>query len=92
MATEMSLAARLRQAQDYPEGAITQAIEDEAAKLPNDFFLWGALSVFGLSLALFNAGKKADAMFIGQLATPILALGIYKRLVQHEADAEAAAR
>lgn len=85
MATEMSLAARLRHAQEHEdyeegEGAIVQAIGEEVAKMPSDTFLWAALSALGLSLALFNAGKKADAMFVGQLATPILALGLYRKL------------
>ena len=92
MATEMSLAARLKHAHeledhnDYepaPEGAIVQAIEEEVAKMPSDTFLWAALSALGLSLALFNAGKKADAMFVGQLATPILALGLYRKLARN---------
>ena len=82
MATEMSLGSRLKQAQQQAEGPIARTIEEETAKLPSDTFLWAALSVIGFSLALFNAGKKADAMFVGQLATPILALGIYNKLVK----------
>lgn len=82
MATEMSLASRLRQAQEYEEGPIARSVEVESTRVPSDTFLWAALSVLGFSLALFNAGKKADAMFVGQLATPILALGLYSKLVK----------
>lgn len=82
MATEMSLAARLRQAQEAAEDPIVRSLASEAARLPSDTFLWTALGALGLSLALFQAGRKADAMFVGQLATPILALGIYKKFLQ----------
>jgi hypothetical protein len=85
MATEMGLAARLKLAQEHEEheeDAIVRTVAEETAKLPSDAFLWGALSALGMSLALFNAGRKADAMFVGQLATPILALGLYHRLVK----------
>ena len=82
MATDTGLSARLRSAQEYREGAIARTIEEETAKLPSDTFLWSALGIVGLSLGLFSAGRKADAMFVGQLATPILALGIYTKLVK----------
>ena len=81
MATEMSLAARLKQAQEAADDPLVRSIASEAARLPSDTFLWTALGALGLSLALFQSGKKADAMFVGQLATPILALGIYKKFL-----------
>ena len=86
MGTEMSLGARLRLAQENPEGTIARVVEDEVEKLPKDMFLWGALSVLGLSLALFNTGKKADAMYVGGLAVPILAIGLYKRMIPNGHD------
>ena len=82
MATDTSLASRLKLSQDQREGAIARSIEQEAANLPSDAFVWGALSALALSLGLFNAGKKADAMFVGQLATPILALGLYRKFIR----------
>ena len=63
MATEMGLAARLKQAQENGEDAIVRTVAEETAKLPSDTFLWAALSALGMSLALFKTGRKADAMF-----------------------------
>jgi len=82
MATDTSLASRLKLAQDQREGAIARSIEQETANLPSDVFVWGALGALALSLGLFNAGRKADAMFVGQLATPIIALGLYRKFIR----------
>lgn len=82
MTTELGLGARLKSAQDHKEGPIARTIEDETAKVPSDRFLWAALGSMGISLALFNAGRKSDAMFVGQWAAPILAFGLYNKLVK----------
>jgi hypothetical protein len=82
MAIDTGLSTRLKQAQEHREGSVARTIEHETAKVPSDTFLWSALGVVGLSVGLFSAGKKADAMFVGQLATPLLALGIYNKLVK----------
>jgi len=82
MATDTSLASRLKLAQDQREGAIARSIEQETANLPSDGFVLGALGALALSLGLFNAGRKADAMFVGQLATPIIALGLYRKFIR----------
>ena len=83
MATEMSLGARLKKAHEDPDYPVSRSLVDEVAKMPADAFVWSALGSLALAFGLFNAGRKADAMFVGQLATPILALGLYKRLTQN---------
>jgi hypothetical protein len=82
MATEMGLAARLRSAQEHQEGALARSIEDETAKIPSDRWLWAALGSMGVSLALFGSGRKSEAMFVGQWAAPLLAMGLYNKMVK----------
>ncbi len=82
MATEMGLGARLKNAQEHKEGTIARTIEDETAKIPSDRWLWAALGSMGLSFALFSSGKKNDAMFVGQWAAPLLAFGLYNKMVK----------
>ncbi len=75
------LSARLKSTQDHQEGDIARGIENETAKVPSDRFLWAALGSMGISLMLFQSGRKADAQFVGQWAAPILALGIFTSLL-----------
>jgi hypothetical protein len=82
MASEMGLGARLKLAQEHREGPIARTIEEETAKVPSDRFLWAALGTMGLSLALFQSGRKSEAMLVGQWAAPILAFGLYNKLVK----------
>ncbi len=82
MTTEMSLASRLKSAQEHQEGPIARSIEDETAKVPSDMFLWTAVGAIGLAATLFKAGRKSDAMFVGQWVAPILTLGLYNKIVK----------
>ena len=66
------------------EGPVAKAIEGQTAKLPSDLFLWSALGAMGISLVLKIAGKKHEALFIGQWAAPVLILGLYNKLVKVE--------
>ena len=82
MDTKMSVGSHMKQAQDHQEGPIARKIEDETAKLPSDTFLWSAMGAVGISFALYKAGRRNDAMFVGQWVAPILSLGLYNKLVK----------
>jgi len=66
------------------EGPVAKAIETQTSKLPSDLFLWSALGSMGISLILKIAGKKHEALFVGQWAAPFLILGLYNKLVKVE--------
>jgi hypothetical protein len=70
--------------QDYSEGRVAKAIEEQTAKIPSDVFLWAALAAMGVSLTLKLLAKKHSALFVGQWASPFLLLGIYNKLVKLE--------
>ena len=61
---------------------IARSIEEQAARLPSDPFLWAAIGSMGVSAALQAAGKKHASLFVGQWAPAFLLLGIYNRLVE----------
>lgn len=64
------------------EGPVTKGIEKQTAKIPSDFFLWAALGSMATSMGLKIAGKKHDALFVGQWAAPFLLLGLYNKIVK----------
>ncbi len=72
---------------EHREGPVARAIETQTAKLPSDTFLWAAFGSIGLSLALKLAGRRHEALFVGQWAPTFLLLGIYNKLVKlHGSD------
>jgi len=68
--------------QSGEEGSVAKGIERQTAKIPSDVFLWAALGAMAGSLTLKMAGRKHDALFIGQWAAPFLLLGVYNKLVK----------
>jgi len=74
---------------EHREGQVATMIENQTAKIHSDVFLWSALGSMAVSLGLKIAGKKHEALFLGQWAAPFLLLGIYNKLVKLEGhDAE----
>ena len=69
---------------EHKEGPVAKAIEKQTAKIPSDIFLWAAFGAIGLSLVFKLAGKKHDALFVGQWPAPFLLLGLYNKLVKLE--------
>jgi hypothetical protein len=67
---------------EHQEGPVAKAIEKHTAKLPSDLFLWAAVASMGVSAGMKIAGKKDEALFIGQWAAPFLILGLYNKLVK----------
>ena len=70
------------EAEEHSEGAVARSIEYETAKIPSDVFLWAGLSAMGLALSFQFAHRKADSLFVGQLAAPLLLLGVYNKIVK----------
>ncbi len=68
----------------HAEGKVATMIEDQTAKIPSDVFLWSAFGAMAVSLGLKIAGKKHEALFVGQWAAPFLLLGLYNKLVKLE--------
>ena len=66
----------------HKEGKVAKAIEQQTAKIPSDVYLWASLGSMALSLGLKIAGKKTNALFVGQWAAPFLLLGVYNKLVK----------
>ena len=69
---------------EHKEGKLAKVIEQQTAKLPSDIFLWSALGAIGISLILKMAGRKHDALFVGQWPAPFLLLGIYNKMVKQQ--------
>jgi len=69
---------------EHTEGPVATAIEEQTAKLPSDLFLWAAVGSIVISLGFQIAGRKKDALFVGQWPAPFLLLGLYNKLVKLE--------
>ena len=64
------------------EGPLTEKIENETAKIPSDYFLFGAIGMMGLSLVCKLTGNDHKSLFFGQWVAPILLLGVYNKIVK----------
>ena len=67
---------------DQREGPVARNIERQTAKLPSDFFLWGAVGAIGLSLVMQSTNRPHRALFVGQWAPTLLLLGVYNKIVK----------
>lgn len=67
---------------EHREGKVAKTIEKQTAKIPSDVYLWAAVGSIALSLGFKIAGKKSDALFVGQWPAPFLLLGLYNKLVK----------
>jgi hypothetical protein len=67
---------------EHAEGDLARLIEQQAAKVPSHWFLFAALGSMGLSLALELADRTRASRFVGQWPTPLLAMGIYNKMVK----------
>jgi len=67
---------------EHAEGDIARLIEQQAAKIPSHWFLFAALGSMVASLGCELADRRRASRFIGMWPTPLLALGIYNKLVK----------
>jgi len=66
----------------HREGPIAKAIEEQTAKLPSDFFLWGVEAPITGSLTLRLLDRERDPQFVGQWVPVLLILGLYNKIVK----------
>lgn len=69
---------------EHPEGTITRSIERYTSQAPSGFYLSLAVGCMGTSALLHLAGRKHDALFVGQWVPTILIMGLYNKLVRVE--------
>lgn len=70
------------------EDQVTAAIETVTSKVPSSIFLAAAIASILGSVSFQAAGKKHEALFVGQWVAPFLILGLYNKMVkQHGSDA-----
>jgi hypothetical protein len=74
----------IKQNHSHKEGKVAKAIENQTAKMPSDWFLWTALSCLAVSAGLLIAGRGHASLFAGQLASPLLIMGLYDKVVKVE--------
>jgi hypothetical protein len=67
---------------EHVETELVRLIEQQAAKIPSHWFLFSALGSMGLSLALELRGARRASQFVGMWPAPLLALGIYNKIVK----------
>lgn len=67
---------------DHSEGAVAKAIEKETAKISSDLFLWTGLGCLGASAVLRVVGLRSLGQFFGQVAAPVLIMGLYNKIVK----------
>jgi hypothetical protein len=81
-ATEHSQAEVPVLRREHAEGEIARLIEQQAAKIPSHWFLFGAIGAMGVSLAFELGGNTRVSRFVGMWPTPLLACGIYNKIVK----------
>lgn len=68
--------------ESHREGPVARGIEQQTAKLPSDFFLWGAVASMVGSAAAMIAGQKNISVFVGQWVPTLLLFGVYNKIVK----------
>jgi hypothetical protein len=67
------------------EGRVARAIESRTARLPSDVFLWAgiaSLAYAGFCQMREYRYKRQMGLFVGQLAAPLLLMGLYNKIVK----------
>jgi hypothetical protein len=70
-------------ATEYGTTAVT-AVEKQAARIPSEAYLVGALGSIGISLALKLMGRDRDAEFVGHWVPTFLTLGLFTKLLAND--------
>ena len=67
---------------EHAEGGFTRLLEQQAARVPSDIFLFISISSMVASLAAELAGKRRFSRFVGMWPGPLLVMGVYIKLVK----------
>ena len=58
--------------------SLVNAIDKQTSNIPSHYYLWAGLGLLGASVALHLMNRKQSARILGQLASPILMMAMYK--------------
>ena len=64
------------------EGTITVAVENRTSRVPSIAYRIGGVSALALSTGLMLCGRRRASIVVGQLASPLLIMGLYNKLVK----------
>ena len=67
---------------EHAENTLTRIVEQQAAKVPSDYFLFAALGSMVASLGMEVRGQQRGARFVGMWVGPLLIMGVYNKLVK----------
>jgi hypothetical protein len=67
---------------EHAEGQLARLIEQQTAKIPSHWFLFGAGGAMVLALALELSGRPRASQFVSRWPTPLLVGGIYNKIVK----------
>lgn len=67
---------------EHVENGLTRAIEQQAAKVPSDWFLVAALAAMSVSLIFEFTHKYRASRFVSMWPEPLLIMGVYNKLVK----------
>jgi hypothetical protein len=67
---------------EHVESEFVRLLEQQTAKISSHWFLLSALGSMGLSLVLELRGHHRPSQFVGMWPAPLLALGIYNKIVK----------
>jgi hypothetical protein len=68
------------------EGAVAKILETGSTRIPSAYYLWTGLGLLGASF-LFKALKKKNAgAYIGELAKPLLVMGVYNKVMSYASN------
>jgi hypothetical protein len=68
--------------EEHAEGTLTRLIEQQAAKIPSDFFLFTAMGAMAASVAFELAGQTRVSRFLALWPPSLLTMGMYNKLVK----------
>jgi hypothetical protein len=68
--------------EEHAEDQVTRIIEQQAAKLPSDIFLFTALAAMAASALFEISGNTRASRFIGMWPPAILTMGMYNKMVK----------
>jgi hypothetical protein len=67
---------------EHGENTFTRMVEQQAAKVPSDYFLVAALGSMCVSLGAELTGRIRVSRFVGMWPGPLLVMGVYIKLVK----------
>jgi hypothetical protein len=67
---------------EHAEGELARLIEQQTAKIPSHWFLFGAGGAMLVALVLELSGRPRASQFVSRWPTPLLVGGIYNKIVK----------